>query len=196
MRTKYKDNNMTQIIERAQNGDWGALEEIIRREQKNIYSTLYSLHADVNEVSDMTQEILLKVVRNISKLKNPQTFKTWLNQIIVRQFYDSLRKKRRGAKNVSLFEAEDGEQKELEIADDTHSPTNQVLEGELSDVIQQSIHKLPDPFRIAIVMRELQGLSYDEIAEATHTNIGTVKSRIARAREKLQGYIKPYVNQE
>lgn len=196
MKTRYKDETITELIKKAQKNDLEALEELIKREQKSVYTTLYHLHADVNEVSDMTQEILLKVAKNIHRLKNPSTFKSWLNQIIIRQFYDSLRKKKTSIKKVSLTENEEDEKKELEIPCEKSCPTDLALKGELNSVITDSIHKLPEPFRVAIVMRELQGLSYDEIAEATHSSIGTVKSRISRAREKLQDYIKPYVNQE
>lgn len=196
MHQRYKNENITSVITKAQKGDWEALEEIIRREQKNVYATLCSLHADMDDVSDITQEILVKVAKNISKLKNPGTFRSWLNQIIIRQFYDTLRKKKRSIKKVSLSEnSEEEDTRTFEIPDYTLCPPNKMLESELSSVITKSIRKLPDPFKIAIIMRELQGLSYDEIAQATHSSIGTVKSRIARAREKLQNYIKPYVNQ-
>jgi len=196
MKTKYKDETTTDLIKKAQKEDLEALEELIRREQKNVYTTLHYLHADTDDVSDITQEILLKVAKNIHRLKNPSTFKSWLNQIIVRQFYDTLRKKQKSIKKVSLNEGEEDDTRELEIPCEKSTPSKKVLEGELSSVITDSIHKLPDPFRVAIIMRELQGLSYDEIAEATHSSIGTVKSRIARAREKLQDYIKPYVSQD
>ena len=83
---------------------------------------------------------------------------------------------------------------ELEIPDFASNPYQRALDKELERAIKCSIHKLPDPFKMAIIMRELQGLSYEEIAQATNSNIGTVKSRIARARLKLQEYLKPYIN--
>ena len=83
--------------------------------------------------------------------------------------------------------------KEFEIPDNSTCPQNCVLNDELDLVIKKSIDRLKEPFKMAIVMREIQGLSYDEIARATNSSIGTVKSRIARARCKLQEYIKPYI---
>lgn len=193
MNYKVKNNSLDELIEMARNGDMEALEEIIRRQQKNVFATLYYLNAKPDEIMDLTQEILFKVAKNIRKLKNPKTFKSWLNQIIINQFYDTLRKKQKSVKKVCLDSSSDAKN-ELEIPDFASNPYQRALDKELERAIKCSIHKLPDPFKMAIIMRELQGLSYEEIAQATNSNIGTVKSRIARARLKLQEYLKPYIN--
>ena len=83
-----------------------------------------------------------------------------------------------------------------DIADTGKMPEEKTLNKELDEVIKESINDLPEQFRLVIVLRELQGLSYEEIAEITKTNIGTVKSRLARARTKLQNQIKPYLEHE
>ena len=95
MKYKLKTNDLDELIKLAQNGDMEALEEIIKRQQKTVFATLYYLNASNDEIFDLTQEVLFKVAKNIKKLKNPRTFKSWLNQIIVNQFYDSLRKKKK-----------------------------------------------------------------------------------------------------
>lgn len=192
MKYNLKNNNLDQLINLAQKGDMEALEEIIRRQQKNVFATLYYLDAKPDEIMDLTQEILFKVAKNIKKLKNPRTFKSWLNQIIINQFYDTLRKKQKTIKKVCLDN--DEEKIKFEIPDFASNPYQRVIDKELEKAIKNSIHKLPDPFKAAIIMRELQGLSYEEIARATNSNIGTVKSRIARARLKLQEYLKPYIS--
>ena len=150
------------------------------------------MNAKCDEISDLVQEILFKVAKNIKKLKNPKTFRAWLNQITIRQFYDSLRKKQRTPIKITL-ENDYDDKKEIEIPDTSINPMGCILNDELDLVIKKSIDKLKEPFKMTIVMRELQGLSYDEIAQATNSSIGTVKSRIARARCKLQEYIKPYM---
>ena len=193
MNYKIKTNNLNELIELAQKGDLEALEEIIRRQQKNVFATLYYLNAKPDEIMDLTQEILFKVAKNIKKLKNPRTFKSWLNQIIINQFSDTLRKKQKSVKKVCLGSPEENK-KEFDIPDHASNPYQKALDKELEHAIKCSIHKLPDPFKAAIIMRELQGLSYEEIARATNSNIGTVKSRIARARLKLQEYLKPYIS--
>lgn len=192
MKYNIKNNNLDELITLAQKGDIEALEEIIRRQQKNVFATLYYLDAKPDEIMDLTQEILFKVAKNIKKLKNPRTFKSWLNQIIINQFYDTLRKKQKTIKKVCLDN--DEEKIKFEIPDFASNPYQRVIDKELERAIKNSIHKLPDPFKIAIIMRELQGMSYEEIAKATNCNIGTVKSRIARARLKLQEYLKPYIS--
>lgn len=192
MKYKLKNNNLDELIQLAQTGDLEALEEIIKRQQKNVFATLYYLNAKPDEIMDLTQEVLFKVAKNIKKLKNPRTFKSWLNQIIINQFYDTLRKKQKSVKKVCL-DAPGEDKCEFEIPDFASNPYQKVVDKELEGAIKNSIHKLPDPFRAAIIMRELQGLSYEEIAQATNCNIGTVKSRIARARLKLQEYLKPYI---
>ncbi len=193
MKYKLKTNDLDELIKLAQNGDMEALEEIIKRQQKTVFATLYYLNASSDEIFDLTQEVLFKVAKNIKKLKNPRTFKSWLNQIIVNQFYDSLRKKKKNDTKVFLDDENDAKNK-FEVPDFASNPYQKALDKELEKVIKASIHRLPSPFRLAIVMRELQGLSYEEIAKITNSNIGTVKSRIARARLKLQEYLKPYIN--
>lgn len=192
MKLKFKNDSTENLIHKAQDDDFEALEELIRREEKNIYATLYYMNAKCDEISDLVQEILFKVAKNIKKLKNPKTFRAWLNQITIRQFYDSLRKKQRTPIKITL-ESDYDDKKEIEIPDTSINPMGCILNDELDLVIKKSIDKLKEPFKMTIVMRELQGLSYDEIAQATNSSIGTVKSRIARARCKLQEYIKPYM---
>ena len=193
MKYSIKNNNLNELIELAKKGDMEALEEIIKRQQKTVFATLYYLNAKPDEIMDITQEILFKVAKNIKKLKNPRTFKSWLNQIIINQFYDTLRKKQKSVKKVCL-DNQDENKPNFEAPDFASNPYQKAVDKELEFAIKNSIHKLPDPFKAAIIMRELQGLSYEEIAQATNSNIGTVKSRIARARLKLQEYLKPYLS--
>ena len=193
MNLKYKYENLHDLVYKSQQDDKMALEELIRREQKDVYSTLNYLGANPDEIPDLVQEILFKTVKNIKTLKKCEYFRTWLNQIIIRHFYDSLRKKKRKPKNIVSINAEDDNIK-IDIPDNKKTPHGQMLENELDFIIRKSIRKLPEAFRITIIMRELQGLTYEEIANATNASLGTVKSRIARARYKLQEYIKPYIS--
>ena len=177
-----KEYELETIIIEAKKGNKEALEELIKREQKNVYASFYYLSPDM-------QDVLLKMAKNIHTLREPKHFKSWLNRMVANRFFDELRKKKKKLKTVSM----ECEQSAVCIADNRLIPDEKTLENELDFVIKNSIHKLPEPFRVAIIMRELAGLSYEEIANATNSNIGTVKSRIARARNKLQEYIKPYM---
>ncbi len=199
-RKKYKSLNMTNLIELAQNNDNKAIEELVKRIQSSIYATIFYLDPKKENINDFTQEVLLRVVKNIKSLKNPKLFKSWLNQIITNMFYDDMRKKYREP-NIISIDANNDEKDNNHISvsspiqlEDYHPrPLEHTLSLELNDLIKKSIHKLPDQFRLALVLREFQGLSYDEIAKLTNVNVGTVKSRISRARNKLQEYLKGYV---
>lgn len=195
---KYKDMNLYDLICSAQEDDYDALEELIRREQKNVFASFCYLGAQRENLSDLTQEALFRVSKNIKSLKNPKLFKSWLGQIISNLFYDELRKKQRVPASVSIesywLNEDDDDESILNICDNTTKPDEKTLGKELSDVIREMIGRLPENFRLVIILREIQGLSYEEIAKITNTNVGTVKSRISRARNKLQECLKPYLN--
>lgn len=197
VKKKYKDMNLFDLIISAQMDNYDALEEIIKREQKNVYASFCYLGADKENLSDLTQEALFRMSKNIKNLKNPKLFKSWLGQIVTNLFYDELRKKQRYPDSVSIdsywLNEEDDENSILHICDSTLMPDEKTIGKEMTDIIREMIAKLPEHFRIVIILRELQGLSYEEIAKITETNVGTVKSRISRARNKLQECLKPYL---
>lgn len=190
--------NLYDLICTAQEDNYDALEELIKREQKNVYASFCYLGAPKESIADLTQEALFRMSKNIKTLKNPKLFKSWLGQIVANLFYDELRKKQRMPDSVSIdsYWANDESENEnciLNICDNTLKPDEKTLGRELSDLIRETICKLPEHFRLVIILRELQGLSYEEIAKITNTNVGTVKSRIARARNKMQECLKPYL---
>ena len=195
---KFKEMNLYDLICTAQEDNYDALEELIRREQKNIYASFCYLGAKKESISDLTQEALFRMSKNIKTLKNPKLFKSWLSQIVSNLFYDELRKKQRSPDSVSIdsywLNDENSDNCILHICDNTTKPDDKTLNKELTDVIRETICQLPAHFRLVIILRELQGLSYEEIAKITKTNVGTVKSRIARARNKMQECLKPYLN--
>ena len=197
-RKKYKEMNLYDLICSAQEDDYDALEELIKREQKNVFASFCYLGASKESLSDLTQEVLFRMSKNIKSLKNPKLFKSWLGQIISNLFYDDLRKKQRIPEAISIdsywLNDDTTDDCVLHICDNNLKPDEHILGRELTDVIRETICKLPEHFRLVIILRELQGLSYEEIAKITQTNVGTVKSRISRARSKLQECLKPYLN--
>ncbi len=191
----YKKMDLSDLVCSAQKNNYAAIEELIKREQKNIYASFCYLGAENETISDLTQEVLLRMSKNIKNLKNPKLFKSWLGQIITHLFYDELRKKQRHPAAVSIdnFWKDDDDDSSLNICDTHLKPDESTAGREMTDIIRKMICALPEHFRIVIILRELQGLSYEEIADITNTNVGTVKSRIARARTKLQECLKPYI---
>ena len=140
-------------------------------------------------VADLTQEALVKIAKNLHKLKNVSKFKTWANRIAVNLFYDELRKSAKQIENVDINDENQAE----EIKDDSMLPLDKCLASELGCIIKNSILTLPIDSRIAIVLREFEGLSYEDIANLTKTNINTVKSRISRARLQLKNTLHDYI---
>lgn len=194
----YQNMLLVELIEKCKEENKLAIDELVRRNEKTVYATLYHLAPERADIPDLAQEVLFRMARSIKNLKNPQTFKYWLNQIITNLFYDELRKKRRRLSTISIDETfatgvSDSNQMPKDIPDTGKAPEDSALGSELDAKIRQAITNLPEPFKIVIVLRELQGLSYDEIAMLTNINVGTIKSRLARARAKLQEEIKPYL---
>lgn len=195
-KSQYKKMPLEELVVLSQQNDLKALEELIKREQKNIFAAFSYLSKKRENVSDLTQEALLRVAKNIHSLKNPKMFKSWLNQIVTNLFYDELRKSQRRPDTVSIDDENDESPSyavKFQLLDKKCKPHEKCMSTELEKVIKDAILELPEQFRIAIILRELQGLSYEEIAEATHSSVGTVKSRIARARGKLQEGLKSYI---
>ncbi len=193
----YKGLSTEDLVLKAQLDDTEALEELIKRYQSTVYASFYYLSKECEDILDLTQDVLVKMSKNIKNLREPKKFKSWLNQIVTNIFYDHIRSKNRKLQTVPIEKKEDEMNEKctniIELPSKCKNPEENTLGGELNELIEKSIHKLPDSFRLAIVLREFQGLTYEEIAAITNTNVGTVKSRIARARNKLQEDLKPYI---
>lgn len=191
----YKKMTIEELVVLSQKEDFKAIEELIKRIQKEVYATLSYMSPNNDTLSDLTQEVLLKVAKHITNLKNPRCFKGWLNQIITNTYYDSLRKAKNKPETIPLnYECEPLDLSiKIEIPDNRSKPIEKCITSECEKLIKSAIRNLPEAFRIAIILREFQGLSYEEIANATNASIGTVKSRISRARIKLQEVLKNYI---
>ncbi len=192
----HKSLSRENLIILAQQDDYSALEELIKREQKNTYAYFYYMDPDRQDLHDLTQEALFRMAKNIKKLRDPKKFQSWFNRIMTNLFYDEIRKKYKKPEHISISNDKPDDSNVIninELKDRKKPPAETTLAGELNNKILSAIHSLSEPFRIAIILRELQGLSYEEIAEITQTSVGTIKSRIARARAKLQESLKPYL---
>lgn len=189
------------LILRCQQGsqpDRLAFAELLRRYESHVNRLLYHLAPDWQERADLAQEVWIRVYRNIKRLQEPAKFRGWLSRIATNLFYDELRKRKRTTQSISLdapVRMSDGELS-WEIPSDMPSPTDDLATKEFYDQLQKAIAELPESFRTTIVLREIQGLAYEEIAEITGVSLGTVKSRIARARLKLQSTLQNYLEEE
>lgn len=184
----YKKADMDMIITLSQEGNIKALEELIKRIQKNVFGMFSYLTEKRQDVADLTQEALLKTVKCIQSLKDIHCFKSWLNHIVTSTYYDYAKKHQKD-ENVDY-----DDEKLLELKDKIGcEPGEKCLFSELDTIIRFALLDLPDNLRLVIVLREYEGLSYEDISKLTNTTIGTVKSRISRARGKLQEQLKEFI---
>jgi RNA polymerase sigma-70 factor (ECF subfamily) len=193
---QYNAMSETELVRACQSRNQDAFEALVHRYQRTVYGHLYKLAPDWNDTADLTQEVFIRIWRSLPALRDPRAFRRWLNQLITNLFYDELRKRPKGATisiDESLKSDESEENTTRDIPDQSAMPDELMQRHELSEAINNAIDKLPCQFRQVIVLRELEGLSYDEIAEITSSEIGTVKSRIARARVKVQTLLEAYV---
>lgn len=189
VKTNYKKIPQYLLIEMAQKDNLQALEELIKRIQKDIFGIFSHICRKREIVSDLTQETLVKIANNITKLHDNKSFKSWSNRIALNIFYDFIKKDSRHEPEISIDDSE----KAPEIPDNKDEPMDKCLASELGCKIKNCILSLPINARVAIVLREFEGMSYDDIANLTQTSIGTVKSRISRARVKLQEELTDYL---
>ena len=172
-----------------------AFAELLRRYQSHVDKVLYHLAPDWQDRADLAQEVWIRVYRNIKRLNEPVKFRGWLSRIATNLFYDELRKRKRNSTPISLDTPrllEDGEM-DWEIASDEPGPDEDLTTREFYDQLREAIADLPEVFRTTIVLREIEGMAYEEIAEITGVSLGTVKSRIARARQRLQMQLQTYL---
>ena len=187
-KSRYKKRDINTLILFAQKGDTKALEELIRRVQKNIFTMFSYLTDKRHDIADLTQEALLKMAKNIKYLKDTDRFKPWLNQIVTNIFYDYVKRHARHSK------LELDNDKLLEIKDKIGcEPGERCLFSEMEKLIKAALLTLPENLRIVLILREYEGLSYDDKKKITNTALGTVKSRISRARLKLQEELKEFI---
>lgn len=200
-RVKIEHLSNSELIVRCQEGkqpDRVAFAELLRRYQSYVDKILYNLAPDWQDRADLAQEVWIRVYKYIKRLQEPNKFQSWLSRITTNIFYDQLRKRKRLATPYSLdasFETDDGEIS-WDIPSDLPSPEDNLTTNEFYDVLQKAMADLPETFRSTIIMREIQELNYEEIAKITGVSLGTVKSRIARARNKLQSILQPYLEQK
>ncbi len=196
--TALSNYDLIEQCQTPQHPDKAIFSELVRRYHSHVERLLYHLAPDWSDRADLSQEVWIRVYRHIHRLQEPNRFKGWLSRITTNLFYDELRKRKRHRPPLSLDAPrtlEDGEV-DWEIAAADPSPVDQMMTQEFYQQLQREIHALPEVFRTTIVLREIQGLSYEEIAEITEVSLGTVKSRIARARHRLQAGLQGYLHEE
>jgi RNA polymerase sigma-70 factor, ECF subfamily len=165
-----------------------AYEELIERYEQQLYGMIYRLLGNQMDAADVVQEVFLKVFRTINSFREQSSLRTWIYRIAVNEAHNHRRWFARHCRcEVSMEEDGAEHQSPLEYtADPGRSPFDQVLESENKTLIERALTRINPMFRTAVVLRDIQNLSYEEIAEILQVSLGTVKSRILRGREALR----------
>lgn len=173
-------------------------EKQVKTYEKAFYHFAYRLTGNHDDAEDLTQEALLKAYRAFHRFQAGTAFDRWVYQIIYRLFIDQYRKKRRRPFVASLDEAPPHleQEKAKEVPDHSKLPEDFALRHELGETIQKALLRLPEEFRVAVVLCDIQGFSYEEISNILQCSLGTVRSRIHRGRRQLREHLHPYLNGE
>ncbi|HYF92633.1 MAG TPA: sigma-70 family RNA polymerase sigma factor [Symbiobacteriaceae bacterium] len=175
------------LVRRAQNGDRDALGELISRYERKTYNLAYRLMGNHADASDAAQEALVRVYTRLRNFRGDSAFSTWLFRVVTNTCLDELR--RRGRLRFASLDTplptEDGALPR-QTTTEADSPTERAERREVQAAVQRAINRLPDDYRVVVVMRDLHDYSYHEIAAVLGTSLGTVKSRLHRARQALR----------
>jgi len=192
--TRYSDLSDENLMLRVGQGDRDAFDEIVRRYGSKMVNLGYQLTGDRELAQDIAQETFFRAYRSASSYRTISKFSTWLYTIAINLCRNEIRRRKfRMYSLEEMAEREEDERVRIDIADETRKPDREVERRELAGLVRRAIAGLPPNFRIALVLRDIQGLTYDEIGEILGLPEGTVKSRINRARHKLKELLEPFL---
>jgi RNA polymerase sigma-70 factor (ECF subfamily) len=184
-----------QLVARAQRGDKRAFELLVEKYQRKLARLLSRFIRDPAEVEDVTQEAFIKAYRALPAFRGDSAFYTWLYRIGINTAKNYLMAMGRRAPTSTEVEAEEAEGfEEGEQLRDINTPESLLLSNEIAKTVNATIEQLPEELRTAIQMREIEGMSYEDIAKAMDCPIGTVRSRIFRAREAIAEQLRPLLD--
>lgn len=170
----------------AQRGDVESFNALVRLYEGRIYNLAYRMLGDAESAADAAQDAFLSAYRNLRSFRGG-SFRSWMLRIATNACYDVLRaRKRRPTVSLDIPEGDEGDDTPLQIPDTGESPDDVALRRELAAAIQEGLEHLPEDQRLTVVLSDIQGLSYEEIAQITDANLGTVKSRLSRGRARLR----------
>jgi len=194
--TRMGERNLDQeLVERVQSGEKAAFDILVRKYEHKLANVISRYIHDPSEVLDVAQDAFIKAYRALPNFRGDSAFYTWLYRIAINTAKNHLVAANRRPPKDDI-DAQDAEQFEAGSGlKEYATPERLALRSELAETIQEAIEALPEELRVAIVLRELEGLSYEEIASAMECPIGTVRSRIFRARDAIDKHIRPLLDE-
>lgn len=183
------------VTDTARSEDRKDFDALVERYHKQAYNVAYRMAGNHADAEDLTQEAFIRAFRFFGQYRRELPFDSWLYKIMSNVFIDRLRRKPK-VKIRSIDQpvlTEDGEA-QFDVADTSAGPEDTVLSREMDGRIQAALNTLPEAFRLTVIYADIEGLSYEEIADATRTNIGTVRSRLHRGRRLLRNKLKGHTD--
>ena len=181
-----------ELVARVQRGDKQAFDLLVLKYQRKIMRLLSRMIRDPGEIEDVAQEAFIKAYRALPQFRGESAFYTWLYRIAINTARNWLAQNNRRPSTPSAQENEDGETFDAtDNLTDSSNPESEMASRQIADTVNKAMNDLPEDLRNAIVMREIDGMSYEDIAESMNCPIGTVRSRIFRAREAIATRLRP-----
>ena len=185
-----------ELVSELQAGSETAFDWLVTHYHAPVYNLILSMLGDTSDAADGSQEVFLKAFRGIRKFRQGSSLKTWLYRIAIREALNHKRWfKRHLQKNVSIDAEPTEGHTQIEIEDLGATPFEQLASREIQAAVHQGLQVVPDVFRTAVILRDLEGLSYEEVAEVLECSVGTVKSRILRGRRALREVLEPLLGE-
>ena len=181
-----------QLVERAQRGDKHAFELLVAKYQRRLGRLISRFVRNAAEAEDVTQDAFIKAYRALPSFRGDSAFYTWLYRIGINTAKNHLVAQGRRAPTSTPFDADEAEDfEDAALLHEVATPENELMSKQVVEVVNSSLQELPDDLRTALTLREIEGLSYEEIAAVMDCPIGTVRSRIFRAREAIAANLRP-----
>jgi len=186
-----------ELVTELQAGSETAFDWLVNHYHGPVYNLILGMLGDTADAADAAQEVFLKAFKGIRNFRHGSSLKTWLYRIAIREALNHRRWfKRHLQKNISIdAEPEDG-YPAIDLEDLSATPFDQLAAQEIQVVVQGALQQVPEVFRSAVILRDLEGLSYEEVAEVLDVSVGTVKSRILRGRRALKEILEPLLGEK
>lgn len=177
--------NERELIARLQKRDEAAFEELIRQYEKKVYTLCFRMCGNSEDAEEAAQDAFLALWRGIDRFRQESSLSTWIYRLATIACIDTLRRRKKQSGSVSL----DDEELFVDAVDTSPQPQETVEHREAQKLLQEGLSSLPEEYRKVLILREIEGLSYTEIAESASIELGTVKSRISRGRSLLRNFL-------
>lgn len=174
-----------ELIARLQKRDEAAFEELIRQYEKKVYTLCFRMCGNSEDAEEAAQDAFLALWRGIDRFRQESSLSTWIYRLATNACIDTLRRRKKQSGSVSL----DDEELFVDAVDTSPQPQETVEHREAQKLLQKGLSALPEEYRKVLILREIEGLSYTEIAESASIELGTVKSRISRGRSLLRNFL-------